>query len=156
MAKFLRAGDTISGQEGTAQAIINGQVENLFMIKSLEATVEKNKEEVKTLGHRGTQSKAAGWSGTGSMTIYYVTSLFRRIMLDYIKKGKDLYFDIIVTNDDPTSTIGRQTVALHGCNLDSVLVAKLDSDATAMEEDMSFTFDDVDLMEEFDRPGNLR
>lgn len=153
---FLRAGDTINGQEGTAQAIINGQVENLFMIKSLEATIEKNKEEVKTLGRRGTQSKAAGWSGSGSMTVYYVTSLFRRLMLDYIKNGRDIYFDIIITNEDPTSTIGRQTVALHGCNIDSVLAAKLDTDATALEEDLDFTFDDVDLLEEFVRPTNFR
>lgn len=155
MAGYLRAGDTISGQEGTAQAIIEGKVESLFMIKSLEAKIEKNKEEVKTLGKRGTQSKAAGWSGSGSMTVYYVTSIFRRLLVDYIKNGRDVYFDIIVTNDDPTSTIGPQTVALHNCNLDSVLAAKLDVDASAMDEDLDFTFDDVDLLEEFTLPNNL-
>jgi hypothetical protein len=152
---YLQAGDTISGQEGQAQAIINGQVETLFMIKQLEATIEKEKEDVKTLGRRGTQSKASGWSGSGSMTVYYVTSLFRRLMLDYIKNGRDVYFDIIVTNDDPTSTIGRQTVALHGCNLDSVLAAKLDVETTALDEDMDFTFDDVDLLEAFTLPSNM-
>ena len=155
MAGYLRAGDTISGQEGTAQAIINGKVESLFMIKSLEATIEKNKEEIKTLGRRGTQSKAAGWSGSGSMTVYYVSSLFRRLILDYVKNGRDVYFDIIISNDDPTSTIGRQTVALHGCNLDSVMATKLDIDATALDEDLDFTFDDVDLLEEFSLPDNL-
>lgn len=155
MSQYLRAGDTISGQEGTAQAIINGQVENLFMIKSLESTIEKNKEEIKTIGKRGTQSKGAGWSGNGSMTVYYVSSLFRRLMLDYIKLGKDVYFDIIITNDDPTSTIGRQTVALRNCNLDSITAAKLDIDAAALDEDLDFTFDDVDMLEEFTRPDNL-
>lgn len=155
MAGYLRAGDTISGQEGQAQAIINGQVENLFMIKSLEATIEKNKEAVRTLGRRGEQQKAAGWSGTGSMTIYYATSLFRKLILDYVKNGRDIYFDIIITNNDPTSTIGRQTVALHGCNLDSVLATKLDVEATALDEDMDFTFDDVDLLEEFVKPSNM-
>ena len=155
MSTYLRAGDTISGQEGTAQAIINGQVENLFMVKSLEATIEKNKEELKTLGKRGTQSKAAGWSGSGSMTVYYTTTMFRRLMLDYVKNGRDVYFDIIITNDDPTSTIGRQTVALHGCNLDSVLATKLDIDSTALDEDLDFTFDDVDILEEFGRPSNM-
>lgn len=152
---FLRAGDVISGQEGTAQAIINGQVENLFMIRSLEATIEKQKESIRTLGRRGEQSKAAGWSGTGSMTVYYVSSLFRKLMLDYVKNGRDIYFDIIVTNEDPTSTIGRQTVALHGCNMDSVAAMKLDTEATALDEDMDFTFDDVDLIEEFKQPDNM-
>lgn len=153
--KYLRAGDTISGQEGQAQAIIDGQVENLFMIKSLEATIEKIKEEVKTIGKRATQHKAAGWSGSGNMTIYYVSSMFRKIMLDYVKNGRDLYFDIVVSNDDPTSTIGLQTVVLEGCNLDSVVIAKLDTDSTVLDEDLEFTFDDVDLLEEFQRPGNM-
>ncbi|MFV0401108.1 MAG: phage tail tube protein [Oscillospiraceae bacterium] len=155
MANYLRAGDTISGQEGSAQAIINGNVENLFMIQSLEATIEKNKEAVRTLGRRGEQQKAAGWSGSGSMTIYYVSSLFRKLMMDYVKHGRDLYFDIIIQNEDPTSTIGRQTVALHGVNLDSVLAASLDVEATALTEDIAFTFDDVDLMEEFTLPTNM-
>ena len=155
MAGFLRAGDVISGQEGTAQAIINGQVEKLFMIRSLTATAEKRKDAVRTLGRRGEQQKAAGWSGTGTMTVYYVTSLFRKLMLEYIKNGRDVYFDIIITNEDPTSTIGRQTVALHGCNLDSAVVAMLDVESTALEEDMDFTFDDADLMEEFTRPSNM-
>ncbi len=152
--KYLRAGDTISGQEGQAQAIIDGQVENLFMIKSLEATIEKIKEEVKTIGKRATQHKAAGWSGSGNMTIYYVSSMFRKIMLDYVNNGRDLYFDIVVSNDDPTSTIGLQTVVLEGCNLDSVVIAKLDTDSTVLDEDLE-SFDDVDLLEEFQRPGNM-
>lgn len=152
---YLRAGDTISGQEGTAQAIINGQVENLFMIKTLEATVEKNKEEVRTLGKRGTQHKAAGFSGSGSMTVYDVSSLFRRLMLDYIKKGRDTYFDIIIVNEDATSSIGRQTVVLHNCNLDSVVMTKLDVENTVLDEDLEFTFDDVDLLEDFGAPANL-
>ena len=37
------------------------------------------------------------------MTIYYVTSLFRELMLDYIRSGKDTYFDLVVVNDDPNS-----------------------------------------------------
>lgn len=152
---YLRAGDIISGQEGTAQAIIDGKVEPLFMIKTLEATIEKNKEGLRTLGRRGEQSKSAGWSGSGSMTVYYVSSLFRRLMLNYIKNGVDVYFDIVILNEDPTSTIGRQMVALHGCNLDNVLAAKLDTDATALDEDMGFTFDDVDLLEEFTLPANM-
>ena len=153
--KFLRAGDTVSGQEGTIQAIINGQVEDLFMVKDIEGIAEKIKEEVRTLKKRGVQHKAAGWTGTGTMTIYYVTSLFRRVMLDYIKNGRDIYFDIVITNDDPTSTIGTQTIVLHGCNLDSVVLAKLDVEATSLDEEVSFTFDDADMLETFTLPSNM-
>ncbi|MCW2277732.1 phage tail tube protein [Heliophilum fasciatum] len=149
---FLQARDTISGQEGRAYATINGQVEEMFYIKKLEAKAEKEKSEIKTLGRRGTQHKAKGWKGTGSMTIYYVTSLFRKMMMEYIKKGIDAYFDVQVVNEDPTSSIGRQTVVLKGVNLNSVIMALLDTDTDALEEDVDFTFEDVDIMDSFGKP----
>ncbi|MEK4434229.1 MULTISPECIES: phage tail tube protein [Paenibacillus] len=149
---FLKASDTISGQEGRAYATINGQTEEMFYVKTLEATVEKQKAEVKTLGRRGVQHKATGWSGSGSMTIFYTTSRFRELMLQYMQNGVDTYFDIEVTNEDPSSTIGKQTVTLKGVNLDSVIMASLDTEAEALEEEVSFTFEDVDMPVSFNQP----
>ncbi|MET1171436.1 phage tail tube protein [Paenibacillus amylolyticus] len=150
--EFLKASDTISGQEGRAYATINGQTEEMFYVKTLEATVEKQKAEVKTLGRRGVQHKATGWSGSGSMTIFYTTSRFRELMLQYMQNGVDTYFDIEVTNEDPSSTIGKQTVTLKGVNLDSVIMASLDTEAEALEEEVSFTFEDVDMPVSFNLP----
>ncbi|MEK3950972.1 phage tail tube protein [Paenibacillus sp. FSL H7-0703] len=149
---YLKAGDTISGQEGRAFATINGNVEEMFYIKTLEATAEKEKTDVKTLGKRGTQHKANGWSGSGSMTIYYTTTRFRQLMLDYIKTGKDTYFDIMIVNEDPSSSIGKQTVVLKSVNLDSVIMAKVDTDSEVLDEDIDFTFDDVDVPDSFNAP----
>ncbi|MBU9707137.1 MULTISPECIES: phage tail tube protein [Paenibacillus] len=149
---WLKAKDTISGQEGRAYATIDGDVEEMFYIKSLEATVEKEKTDVKTLGKRGTQHKANGWSGSGSMTVYYTTTRFRQLMLKYIKEGVDTYFDIMVVNDDPSSSIGQQTVILKGVNLDSVIMAKVDTDSEVLDEDIDFTFDDVDIQDSFTAP----
>lgn len=149
---FLRAGDTISGQEGKATSVIDGNVQDMFYVKTLEATFEKTKTEVKTLGKRGTQHKGAGWSGAGSMTIYYVTSLFREMALKYAKTGKDTYFNITIVNDDPTSTIGKQTVVLYNCNIDNVVLAKLDTDSDTLDEDIDFTFDDFNILDSFGNP----
>lgn len=149
---FLQARDTISGQEGRAYAIINGQNEEMFYVKSLEATVEKEKAEVKTLGRRGTQHKATGWSGSGTMTIYYVTSKFRQLMADYIQHGIDSYFDIMVTNEDPSSSIGKQTVVLQNVNLNSVVMAALNTESEALEEEIEFTFEGINLSEQFVKP----
>ncbi|MDH6371758.1 hypothetical protein M2444_003557 [Paenibacillus sp. PastF-3] len=151
---FLEAKDTISGQEGRAFATINGQVEEMFYIKTIEASVEKTKAEVKTLGRRGVQHKTTGWSGSGSMTIYYVTSRFRQLMIDYIKTGRDTNFDITITNEDPGSTIGAQTVTLLGVNLDSVVMVSLDTESDALEEDIDFTFEDIDMGQSFTAPNN--
>ncbi|MEC0171653.1 phage tail tube protein [Paenibacillus graminis] len=149
---YLKAGDTINGQEGKAFATINGQVEEMFYIKTLEATAEKQKAEVKTLGRRGVQHKATGWTGSGSMTIYYVTTRFRQLMYDYITSGKDTFFDVTITNSDPNSTIGSQVITLLGVNLDSVIMASLDTESDALEEDIDFTFEGVDIGQAFVTP----
>lgn len=150
--KFLLARDVISGQEATAQAIIDGEIVDLFMAKSIEATFTKRKSEVRTLGKRGTQNKTTGWTGTGTLTVYYVSSVFREMALDYIKSGKDLYFTLVVVNRDPTSTIGTQTMALYNCNLDATTLAKFDTEADALDESMSFTFDDAEMLQGFTDP----
>lgn len=152
MAGYLHAGDIISGQEGRATMNVEGSIENMFYIKQLEATVEKNKSEINTLGHRGTQHKTTGWSGSGSMTIYYITSRFRQMAREYAKNGRDIYFDITIENDDPTSTVGKQTVVLYGCNVDSVVIAKLDVDNTELDEDLDFTFEDFEILDSFGQP----
>lgn len=151
---FLKASDTLSGQEGRAYATINGQTEEMFYVKTLEATVEKQKAEVKTLGRRGVQHKATGWSGSGTMTIFYMTSRFRQMMLEYMKTGIDQYFSIIVTNEDPSSSVGAQRIMLKDVNLDSVIMASLDTESDALEEEVSFTFEDVELVQPFSAPAN--
>lgn len=155
---YLKAGDTISGQEAVANMHIHNAdgtttVENLFFAKNLEGSCEITKTAIKTLGKRGEQHKPTGWTGSGSMTIYYITSLFRKMMLDYIKKGVLPYFDITVTNSDPSSSVGAQTTVLKNCSLDSVILAKFDVDAEVLDEDIDFTFDDAEILDEFGKPA---
>ena len=155
---YLKAGDTVSGQEAVATMLVHNQdgsktVENMFWAKNLEATAEIKKTEVYTLGKRGAQNKPNGWSGSGSMTIYYVTSLFRNMVLQYIKTGRPVYFDLTVTNDDPGSTVGAQTVVLKNCSLDSVTVAKFDVESEVLDESVSFTYDDIDILDSFQAPS---
>lgn len=154
---YLKAGDTISGQEAVATMLVHNPdgtktVEQMFWAKNLEATAAIEKTQVRTLGKRGAQNKPNGWSGSGSMTIYYITSLFRRMALQYIKTGKPVYFDITVTNEDPGSTVGAQTTVLKSCSLDEVILAKFDVESDVLDETVSFTFDDVDLLDEFQNP----
>ncbi|MGI5894267.1 MAG: phage tail tube protein [Candidatus Merdivicinus sp.] len=146
---FLKAEQIISGQAGRAYANINGRNQELLYLKSIDATVTKRKTAVRTLGKTGDQFKAAGWSGKGKMTIYYMTSLFREQMLQYMKSGKDSYFDIVVINDDENADCGRQTVVLKNCNLDSVMLARLDVNADNLDETVTFTFDGAEILDSF-------
>ena len=70
-------------------------------------------------------------------------------MIDYAKSGMDTYFKLVLTNEDPTSSIGRQQVTLIDCNMDESEIAKLDTEAEFLDESANFTFSDVELNEEF-------
>ena len=145
----LKAWDAINGALGTCYATINGNKEEMLYVKKVEATVKKNKSEIKVLGQTGVKHKSNGWSGSGSMTIYYSTTKFRNLMLDYIKNGKDAYFELIIQNSDPASEIGTQTIALKQVNIDNVTMAKLDINSTELDEEVSFTFNDIDILNSF-------
>ena len=112
-------------------------------------------EEFYALGKRGAQHKPAGWSGSGNMTIYYTTSVFREMVVDYIKNGTPLYFDILIENEDPASSIGNQTIIFKDCLLSNISLAKLDVDTTILDENVDFSFDDVELVSSFDEPQRL-
>ena len=148
--KTLNAPDTISGKEGRAYAKINGNNEELFMAKTIEANVEKNKSEIKAIGKRMTGHKTTGANGSGTMTLYYMTPLFRAMIKQWKETGVDVYFDMVVENDDQESSAGKQSTLLIGCNLDSVVLAKLDGDSDdALDEDVDFTFEDFDILTPF-------
>lgn len=147
--QFMKAADAISGKEGTLYATIDGEVIPVAECKSFTAKIAKNKAEFKALGYRGTQHKATGWSGTGTLTLYYATSRFAKMMVDYAKNGVDQYFKLQATNEDPTSGIGRQTVTLIDVNIDDVEISKLDTDANFLDQQLNFTFSDVDMPDEF-------
>ena len=127
--KTLNAPDTISGKEGRAYAKIDGNNEDLFFAKTIESTVEKSKSEVKAIGKRMTGHKTTGGNGTGSMTLYYMTPLFRQMIKQWKETGQDIYFDMVIENDDQESSAGKQSVLLIDCNLDSVVLGKLDGDS---------------------------
>lgn len=60
---------------------------------------------------------------------------------------------MIITNEDPESSVGKQTTVLRSCNMDKILVAKFDTDSVALEEDFDFTFMDMDVIDSFKKPS---
>lgn len=148
--KHLSATDTISGKAGWAYAQINGNNEEMFYAKTIEATVEKTKSQVKAIGNRMVGHKTTGGEGTGSMTLYYLTPLFRELLAQWKETGVDTYFNLVVENDDPSSSAGKQTVTLVGVNLNATLLTKLDGDSDdPLEEEVEFTFEDFTIQTPF-------
>ena len=145
----MHAKDTVSASLAECYVTIEDKRYNLMQAINLEANFEKNKTEVPILGKTGKGNKATSWTGTGSATFHYNTSVFRMLMYRYKETGQDVYFDFQVTNEDPTSSVGRQTVILKDCNVDGGILAKFDADAEYLDEDMDFTFEDFEIPEQF-------
>lgn len=101
------------------------------------------------LGKTGKGNKSTGWKGSGSMTCHFNQSVMRQLLEKYKNNGVDTYFTMQVTNEDPTSAVGRQTVVFKDCNIDGGILAKFDADADYLDEDFDFTFDDFELQESF-------
>ena len=145
----MKAKDTLSAKMAQCFATIGSNRYNFMQAINFEANFEKTKTEVPILGKTGTGNKSTGWKGTGSATFHYNTSIFREMMLQYKETGEDIYFEIQVTNEDPTSAAGRQTVVFLDCNIDGGILAKFDADGEYLDEDMDFTFEDFKMPERF-------
>ena len=146
---YILASDALSGNSGFVTGTVNNQVRQLAEISSISATVAKEKSAFKCMGFKGTQHKTRGWNGTGSITMYVISSVWNEMVDDYIKTGKDVYFDMVVTNEDEGSTAGTQRVSLSRCNLDSLEIAHFDTAAEYLTVSTNFTFENTDLLEKF-------
>ncbi len=145
----MEAKDALSAKEAECYVTIENNRYNFMQAIKLEAKFEKTKTKVPILGRPGNGNKSTGWSGSGSATFHFNTSIFRKLMQRYKDTGEDIYFDIQIANEDPTSAAGRQTVVLVGCNMDGGVLAKFDADGEYLDEDMNFTFEDFRMPEEF-------
>lgn len=147
--QVMNAKDSVSASLAECFVTIEGRRLNFMQAINVEANFEKTKSEVPILGKTGKGNKSTGWTGSGSATFHYNTSIFRKLMQRYKETGEDIYFDMQVTNEDPTSSVGRQTVILKDCNIDGGVLAKFDADGEYLDEDMDFTFEDFEMPEEF-------
>ena len=145
----MKAPDTVSAKLAYCFITIGGNRYNFMQLINFEAKVEKEKAEVPILGRVMKGNKPVGLSGTFSGTAHYNQSIFRQALLQYKETGMDPYFEIQVTNDDPQSSAGRQTMVLLDCNTDGGILTKFDADGEYLDEDLEGTFEDFKMPEAF-------
>lgn len=145
----MESGGFVSGSQGECYITIDGRRYNFMSLKSFSAKAEKQKEKFAVLGKTGKINKTTGWEGTGNIGYYLNSSIFAVMMQKLKDTGKDVYFEIQVTNEDAGSDVGKQTIIFKNCNADSVDLAKLEPDTSALEGETSFTFDDFLIVDQF-------
>lgn len=155
MANTMNVKDIISGSMAECYVTIGDKRHLMMQAINVEASIEKNKAKLPILGKTGKGNKATGWEGKGSATFYYNTPIFREMLYNFKATGQDVYFDMQITNCDPSSASGRQTVILKDCNLDGGILAKFDADADYLDESLDFTFEDFEFSETFNINANI-
>ena len=115
----------------------------------MEVQVEKTKATIPRLGAVMTGHKTCGMEGTFSGTAHYNQSVMRQLLVDYKNTSADTYFEMQITNDDPESAAGRQTIILYDCNTDGGILAKFDADGEYLDEEIEGTFEDFSMPESF-------
>ena len=145
----MKAKDAISAKLAECFITIGNNRYNFMQAINFEANFEKIKTEVPILGKTGNGNKPTGRKGTFSATFHYNTSIFREMLQKYKDTGEEVYFEIQVTNDDPASAAGRQTIVFIDCNIDGGVLAKFDADGEYLDEELEGTFEDFKMPETF-------
>ena len=147
---MMNAADAVYGSLAECYVTIEGRRYNFMSLTEFESKWEVNIADVPILGKVGMGHKAAGGKGTWSGTAHYNQSHFRQMADAYQKTGVLPYFDIQVSNEDPTSAVGRQTIIHRGCLCDNFILAKFQAGEDLLDEELSGTFESWDMPEEFD------
>lgn len=145
----MKARDTIAAKLAECYITIGSRRYNFMQMIDMEVTIDKTKSSVPRLGAIMVGHKSCGMEGKFSGTAHYNQSVMRQLLLDYKNSGADTYFEMQITNDDPTSNAGRQTMIFYDCNTDGGVLAKFDADGEYLDEDIDGTFEDFSMPESF-------
>lgn len=145
----MKGKDTIAAKLAECFITIGTRRYNFMQMIDMEAKVDKTKAAVPRLGAIMTGHKSCGMEGTFSGTAHYNQSVMRQALTDYKNTGVDAYFEMQITNDDPGSAAGRQTIIFYDCNTDGGILAKFDADGEYLDEEIEGTFEDFSMPEAF-------
>lgn len=155
MGKYLLAKDTVNGAEGKVFVTRNGKQIEVAGMMNITTYAEIQGKEMRVVGTRTIQNKANGAKQTGKGNIYYGTSLWTDMVLEYINTGNMPQFDLQITNDDPTSSVGSQSIAYYGCELTgSIPLSILDSEEAMLNYEFNFTYTRVAKLRSFNEPAS--
>ena len=150
MAQTMAARNAPSSKMAECYVTIEGNRYNFMSAINVEVNFEKEKTEIPILGRMNRGHKSTSSNITGSGEFHKNTSIWNEIAYKFQETGEDLYFEMQITNEDPTTEIGRQTIVLYGCNFDSVTLAAFDADSDdVLTESLDFTAERFEMPEKY-------
>lgn len=151
MAQTMLAKNAVSAKMAECYVTIDDQRYNFMSAINVEVTFEREKTEIPILGRMTKGHKGTSASITGSAEFHFNTSVWRQLAYRFQQTGEDVYFEMMIVNEDITaSDIGKQTIVLYGCNLDSITLAAFDADSDdTLTEELEFTAEYFEMPDEF-------
>lgn len=145
----MNGSDAVSASLAECYVTVGTNRYNFMQMINFKASITKNKNTIPILGQTGRGNKANGWSGVFKGKAHYNQSIFRSMLMEYKESGEDIYFDIQVTNNDPASSAGNQTMVFTGCNIDGGILAAFDAEGDYLTEEITGTFEDFKMPKKF-------
>lgn len=149
----MRGCDAIAAPLADCYITVDGKRYHFMQMIDFEARMVKRRFEVPVLGHHAVGNKSAGWQGVFSGRAHYNERVLRNMLYEFKRTGKEIYFEIQVSNEDPASGAGKQTVVLMDCTLDGGVLTKFDADGTYLSETVQGTFEDFHIPHAFSDPN---
>ena len=119
--------------------------EEVAEVKSFQAKLEFQKEEIKVAGQMAVDTKLMSYSGKGSLQLHKVNSRMVKTLLEEIKAGKDPRFTLIGKLADPNSE-GAERIAIKNVSFDDLTLFDFEVGAVGATE-CPFTFTDIECID---------
>lgn len=153
---YILARDTVNGAEGTVFVTVDGRNIEVASMRNIRASANIQSTDMRVIGTPKIQQKPNGVQQSGTGNIYYGDDLFRDMVLSYINTGVMPEFDIQITNSDPATSLGTQSMAFYGCHLTGdVPMAILDDEKSMLDYDFNFTITRSEKLSGFSAPSKL-
>lgn len=153
--KTLEKSRVIGGTEAECFVTIDGKRRQFASMHQFKAEVKVNIKEIPILGRRNVAHKAGKMTGSFSGKALYNNSVLRDMIHKYQETGVMPDITIQTTNEDETSTAGRQTVILRECLFEGMVITQFDENAEFLEEDVKGVFGTFDMPEKFGDMGDM-
>ena len=127
----------------TGNVWLNGQL--LAQVKSIEAKITGNFEEVNFVGDYATHNAYTGWSGEGTLTLQKIDSAVLKLVSDSFKTG--VFPEIkIITQLKDQNTGKSERVSISDVVITETMLAKFENKAI-IEEEIPFKYSSYEIIE---------
>ena len=141
MADDVKTNQIIRGTFG--RVWIDGEL--FANVKSFEAKLTLNYEEVDLSNDLGKHQRYMGFTGEGTMTLHKINSKIFAKLAKAIKSGDMPEISVVCKLEDPTA-LGAERVSFTEVTIDEVMALKFEN-ATIGEEEVPFKFADYEPLD---------